>query len=153
MRVLECNREPELVAAITSGCLPDACNAELRNHIETCGVCKDVVIVARALHEEHACALEDVRVPPAGLVWWRAELRARQQASRVAERPLTFAHAFAGACTVGVALALLVGMLPWVQEWLISFNDLPGFGVFLLGALAALIVAAPVALYFVLSDK
>src|SRR6266850_8060086 len=59
----------------------------------------------------------------------------------------------AGACTVGVALALLVGMLPWVQEWLISFSDLPRFGVFLLGALAALIVAAPVALYFVLSDK
>ena len=153
MRVPECNREPELVAAVTSGRWPDACDAELRNHVEICGVCKDVVIVARVLHAEHACALEDVRVPPAGLVWWRAELRARQQASRVAERPLTFAHAFAGACTVGVALALLVGMLPWVQEWLISFSDLPRFGVFLLGALAALIVAAPVALYFVLSDK
>jgi len=36
---------------------------------------------------------------------------------------------------------------------LICFGDLPSFGVFFLGALAALIVAAPVALYFVLSDK
>jgi hypothetical protein len=152
MRVPECNRERELVEAVASGHWPDACGEELRNHIAACGVCKDVVVVARALHEEHACALEDVRVPPAGLVWWRAELRARQEATRVAERPMRFAHAFAAACTIGVALALLAGMLPWVQEWLISFSELPRLGV-LIGALVAFIVAAPVALYFVLSDK
>jgi hypothetical protein len=153
MKVPECKRERDLVEAITSGRWPDACDDELRNHVITCGVCKDVVIVARALYEEHAGALAELRVPPAGLVWWRAELRARQEASRVAERPIAFAHAFAGACAIGVALALLAGMLPWVQDWLISFSDLPTLGVFLLAAFAALIVAAPLALYFVLSDK
>src|SRR6267142_2420995 len=42
---------------------------------------------------------------------------------------------------------------PALSSFLVSFSDLPTLGVFLLGALAALIVAAPVALYFVLSDK
>jgi len=149
MRVPECNREHEVFEAITSG---KEFDVELDNHVAKCNICNDVVVVTRALFEQHLKGLEDVRVPPAGLVWWRAELRARQEATRVAERPLTLVHAFAGACAIGVALALIVGMLPWLQDWLISFTDLPRLGV-LIGAVVALAVVTPVALYFVVSDK
>ena len=108
--------------------------------------------MASALHEEHAPAVADARVPSAGLVWWRAELRARQEATRAAERPVVFAHAFGIAYAVGVALALIVGMLPSVRDLLPAFADLPRLGL-LIGAFAALLVIAPLALYFVFSDK
>ena len=148
MRIPECKREYEVFEATTSGKKFDV---ELGNHVSNCDICNDVVVVARALFEQHATRLE-LHVPPAGLVWWRAELRARQEATRVAERPLTLVHAFAGACAIGVALALIVGMLPWVQDWMIYWSDLRTIGL-LIGALVALAVVTPVALYFVVSDK
>jgi hypothetical protein len=43
-------------------------------------------------------------------------------------------------------------MLPSVRELFIGFSDLPRTGV-LIGAFAALLLIAPVALYFVFSDK
>lgn len=154
MRIIECVREREVVQAVTSGRWPDGCDEELRNHIASCGVCNDVVIVARALQEEHACALEQVQAPPAGLVWWRAELRARQRAIRAAERPMTLVQAFAAAGTVGVALALLVGMSSYLPEWLPALGGLWELGRWpLLLGLGAVLLIAPVALYLVFSDE
>jgi membrane protease YdiL (CAAX protease family) len=154
MRPIECDREQEIVEAVASGLWPDGCAEDLRNHIASCGVCNDVVVVALALQEERAGALGHVRVPPAGLVWWRAELRARQQAARAAERPMTLIQAFAAAGTIGVTLALLVGIFPSLPEGLFFLNALRELGRWpLLLMLGALIVAAPVALYFVFSDE
>jgi hypothetical protein len=148
MRAPECNREMEVMETISSG----RHDASLDQHIQSCALCQDVVTVVRALHEERTEALAEVRVPPAGLVWWKAELRARQDAMRIAQRPLTVTHAFAGACAIGVGIGLLSQMLPWIQKWMSSMGDLPTLN-FFLGAVIALAVATPLALYFVFSDK
>ena len=148
----ECTREYEIVEAITSGRWPEACDADLRNHAMTCPVCKDVVLVTAALHGERDSAVAGAGVPSAGLVWWRAELRARREAVRVAERPMKWVHSLAAASAAGVAVALLGGMLPFVRELLTAFTNLPELGL-LIGGLATLIVIAPIALYFVFSDK
>ena len=141
----ECVREHEIVEAVTEGRWPEACDAELRSHAGQCAVCKDVVLVARALHEERDTAVMNAPVTPAGLVWWRAELRARREAVRAAERPMTWVHSLAAASAVGVAVALVGGLLP-------TLISLPQVGL-LLGGLATLLVVAPIALYFVFSDK
>ena len=113
------------------------------------------------MREDYATVISDVRVPSAGLVWWRAELRARREAVRAAERPLTLVHAFAGACALGALIALLVQMsalfrqtftttfLGWLPETpSVVLQHLP-----LTLSLAVLLVLTPVALYFVFSDK
>jgi len=148
----ECSREHEVVEAVSSGRWPDACGADLRNHVMRCGVCTDIVSVARALHDEHGFALARTRVPSAGLVWWRAELRARQKAAQAAQRPMTLASSLAAAAAAGVAAALIAEMVPSIRELFGAFTGLPTAGL-LIGALAALLVVAPVALYFVFSDK
>jgi hypothetical protein len=148
----ECIREHEIVEAITSGRWPEACDPDLRSHAMTCAVCKDVVLVASALHEERDSAVTTAGVPSSGLVWWRAELRARREAIRAAERPMKWVHSLAAASAAGVAVALVGGMLPFVRQLLTAFTSLPELGL-LIGGLATLIVVAPIALYFVFSDK
>jgi hypothetical protein len=148
----ECTREREVIDAVATGRWPDACQEELRSHAANCRTCSDLVLVASALRDEHDLALSQVRVPPAGLIWWRAQLRTRQEAVRRAERPLTIAHALAAASIGGVAAALLTRLLPSVHDVLAAFESVPNLTL-LIGAVAALIAVANLALYLVFSDK
>jgi hypothetical protein len=150
--VRECLREFEIVEAVTAGRWPEACDADLRSHALSCAVCRDVAVVASALHEERDSAVTGAGVPSAGLVWWRAELRARREAVRAAERPMKLVHSLAAAAAAGVGMALLGGLLPSAGQLLTAVVSLPQFGL-LLGALATLVVVAPIALYFVFSAK
>jgi len=161
MQINECSREVEVVEAIPSGRWPALNDSELRSHVSGCAVCSEVVIVATELQEQNSAIVSQVRVPSAGLVWWRAELRARREAVRSAERPLTIAHAFAGAAAIGVLLAVLIQMSSWfgrsfatVAGWMpaspvvILQQHLP-----LVLSVGVLLAFTSVALYFVLSDK
>ena len=78
-------------------------------------------IVAAAMAAESADARQEAAPPSAAIVWWRAQMRARQEAARAVERPLTIVHALAIACciglfvsTVGVAVAGLKGSFGWL---------------------------------------
>jgi hypothetical protein len=148
----ECKHEPEIVEAMISGRWPAACDPELRNHAASCEVCRDVVLVSSALREERDMAVLNAKLPSAGLVWWRAELRARREAVEAVERQMAIAYVLAAAAAVGVAAALLSGRVPPIGQLLSALTNLPEFGL-LAGGFAALLVAAPVALYFVFSDK
>jgi hypothetical protein len=169
---VECVHEERIVEAIVGGRWPDACDASLAAHAATCEICRDVVTVAVALHEDEVCARREPqasRLPSAGLVWWRATIRARAEATRVAERPLTVAQGVAGACAVGLACGL--GTVAWqsVQHFqrageLLARLDASalqfgsGSAVMVQRALpiilglGACLLIAPLAIYFVLSD-
>jgi hypothetical protein len=148
----ECTREREIVEAVAAGRWPDACGDELRNHAASCRTCNEVVLVASAIHEQRALDLAQTHVPPAGLIWWRTQLRTRQEAVRRAERPLTIAHALAAASIAGVSAALIGQLMPSVHDVLAALKSLPGLAL-LIGAVAGLILVANVALYLVFSDK
>jgi pimeloyl-ACP methyl ester carboxylesterase len=45
--------------------------------------------IAQLIQEEYAQATLEARVPPAQIVWLRAEMRAREEAARVIGRPLS----------------------------------------------------------------
>jgi hypothetical protein len=150
MKIIECNRETELVEAICTGRWPEGCDEELRRHAAACSVCADAVEVARAFQDDQAVASQEVRVPSAGLVWWRAELRARREAMRVAETPLKLFHAFGVACGTGVLAALVVQFFPSIREFTMIMVQQYLPVALMLGLLLLL---APVALYFVFSDK
>ena len=49
----------------------------------------------------------DAPVPPAGLVWWRATIRARADAARAAERPIAAAQTFAAACLIALTIGAI----------------------------------------------
>jgi hypothetical protein len=64
-------------------------------------------IVADAIAAEASTARREAQPPSSAIVWWRAQMRARAEAARAVERPVTIVHALALAATLG----LLAGVL------------------------------------------
>jgi hypothetical protein len=125
--------------------------------------------VACALHDECEAACREAPVPAAGMVWWRATIRARADAVRTASRPITVAQGIASACAVGLTCSL-AGVVSRSAEWVERLGDLAArlatrrldlasastlameHALPLVLALAACLVLAPLALYITLAD-
>ena len=80
-------------------------------------------IVAEAIAAEAAMASTEAHPPSSGIVWWRAQMRARQEATRLAEKPITIVHALSIAAGIGLMLSLVgyavagvKGSLGWVTN-------------------------------------
>jgi hypothetical protein len=77
-------------------------------------------IVADAIAAEASSARREAAPPSSAIVWWRAQMRARQEATMAVERPLTIVHALAIACGAGLFLSIVGlafgGMMGWVTN-------------------------------------
>ena len=72
-------------------------------------------IVAEAIAAEATLAKSEAQPPSSAIVWWRAQMRARQEAAQMVERPLTIVHALAISCGIGVLAALVGTMVAGVK--------------------------------------
>ena len=165
-----CPREPEVVSAVLLRRCPEETNEDLRTHAGACAVCEEVAVVASLLREDHEALRADVRVPPAGQVWWRAAVRAGLEAAHAAARPITWLHGLATASTLGLAVAVAGIVWPSLREsvgWaagtvaaldpatvalLRLLADVVQRSLPLALAIAACLVLAPLVLYFALAD-
>jgi len=114
--ITECDREPDVLEAVMSGCWPpedtgNLENEDLRSHAGRCPVCADLATVAVVLRTERDAAWREARVPTSGQVWWRATMRRRAEATAAAARPITMLQGLAGACAAGVCAAVIA--LAW----------------------------------------
>ena len=103
---LSCASEQDLLDAVASGRWPDRAGAALRAHVAGCPVCGDVAVFAAALLEDRHAALADAVVPPPSVLWWRCQLRAREDAARIAARPIVLIQAVATLCALAVCVLL-----------------------------------------------
>jgi hypothetical protein len=161
----ECPRSADVAAALMAGGLSGGCpDDDVRCHLEACQPCADLALVIAALRAERAKDRLQAPVPSAGLVWWRAQLRQRQQAARMATAPVTALHLL----TLAFGLALAVALAWWasgsigagalvlharsIPAWLSSPSTVsPALVRYGLGlAASAWLVLAPVAVYLVL---
>src|SRR4051794_17757371 len=165
--IVECPRETEIVEAVGFGRWPDHC-PELVAHAASCEVCRDVVEVARALHEDRDSLCREAQPPAAGMVWWRATIRARAEAARTATQPISVLQGIAGACVTGAAAGLVTLVWqsrPWIDRLgeiamrlesggsLATASTIAArHGLPILAAVAAGLVLAPLALYLTLAD-
>jgi hypothetical protein len=115
MKQIECEFEADALAAALQSRWPDQVDAQLRAHVAECPICSDVVTIT--------CAVDDARiqmraravVPDSGVVWWRAQLRARREAAEAAGRPITAAQLVAFAFAVGLLGACFGATSTWFQ--------------------------------------
>jgi hypothetical protein len=153
-----CEREQDVLDAIAANRWPDRLSDELSAHVAGCAICRDLASVAHAFAEDCETAFEQAQLPSAGLVWWRAEIRARQQAVRAASRPITLVQVITGTCGIAVALGLLawtgLGALGMSTRdlWAVLANQPLLLPLFYL-AIGALVILGSVAIYLVLSDE
>lgn len=166
MNALECPRESDVLEAVVLERWPD----ELRRHADDCIVCRDLAVVAVALHDEREDAWREARLPTSGQVWWRASTRARTEAAAAAARPITILQGLAGACAAGVSAALITLGWPATPAPLSSIADIVSRGTQRLGAaalsagtmeqaalsvavlLGASVILAPFVVYLLLSE-
>jgi hypothetical protein len=112
MTLLECRREQDILDALASRRWPDRCDRELREHVAACAFCADLVTVAAALLDGEESGSASGEVPPASLVWWRAQLRAREEAARAAVRPIRIVQRVALGCAGVLSIVALASLLP-----------------------------------------
>jgi hypothetical protein len=113
-----CIREEDVLDAIASSRWPSRCDEELRTHVRNCAVCADLAEVAEAFVTDRDVARSEARVPSAGVVWWRAQLRAREAAARAAGRPVAFIQGIAASVAVWLVVALFRAIpADYVTDW------------------------------------
>ena len=170
MNRIECAQEPLVVEAVMSGAWPERADATLVSHADTCDICGEVALIATLIHDDHERSRFDAHVPAAGQVWWRSAIRARLESTHSALRPMSWLHAVTGAIAIGVLLAILTVAWPFLspladRAWVVVVEFFPTEEVasalasglrlsMMLGlAAAALLLLAPLALYFALSRE
>jgi len=171
VKTVDCCREDDVLDALTSGRWPDRADDDIKGHVATCAICADVVEVASAVLEVRNDEPGEMRIPSSAVMWWRAQMRARQEAAREAARPITVAQVVAAVTLVAVTVGALIALSPWfavvlggwmadveitaslaalgapsgmlTQGWVLSAVAI-GLGVWL--------VLAPVAIYLAVAD-
>lgn len=118
MRTIECSREQDVIDALTSGRWPERAPGELRQHVATCQICEDTLTVVGPIIAVHDSFATDARVPSSAVMWWRAQMRAKQEAAREAARPLNVAQVVGGLSAVALVAASIVFFSPMVRGWL-----------------------------------
>lgn len=126
---------------------------------------RELVAAFREARDE-ACT--HARPPVAGLVWWRAERRAREEAARKAATPISFVHAISLGCAAAAAVAILslgavsvrqgVAALWRAFPWPVApagtlVGTLSALPLGVLVLMVATLLLAPVALYLAVSEK
>ncbi len=95
MTFVSCPCEKEIRELVESGQWPLASPPELRDHAAACRTCADLVLVASAFQRARSTTLAAAKPASAGAIWWRAQLRSRQQVFERIQRPLIGAQVFA----------------------------------------------------------
>jgi hypothetical protein len=166
--IVDCAREQDVLDAIASQRWPARCDAELRVHVRECEFCTDLVDVATALVDDAPAVSTEARIPASGIVWWRAQLRARDEDARAAARPLAFIQGIAASVAVWLLVTFVRAMpaatLAGWKNWLVGLmphaslpvpslahlaTDVP---VGMLLVIGAALLLAPLAIYFAVAE-
>ena len=170
MKTVDCGREEDVLDALTSGRWPERVDRELLSHVVHCSICTDVVEVASAVLEVRANEPAEARMPSSAVMWWRAQMRARQESAREAARPITVAQVVASVAAIVLMIVALGALAPWLMDslggWLAGASRSDGSDVAAMQAptlmtggwivpalmIGVWLVLAPVAIYFAVAD-
>lgn len=121
MRFRGCAWETEITLALSAGHWPNACDPELRKHVETCSCCSDFVLVTETIQRVRVASILAEHSMSPTLLWWRAQLSRRNHAAEQMSQPVSFAHTFALLVSGLLAVVFVVSQyrhgLRWGRWW------------------------------------
>lgn len=141
-----CHHEDELLDALARGFI----DPDLRLHLQGCPSCSELRLVAGALLDDRVHAIAEAPVPSAGTMWWRMQVRQRQEAQATARRSLLVGQAV----TLVVAMVLMVSLMG--DDFALAVRHVIAsirLSTPLLLALATWILLAPIAGYMAIRQK
>jgi hypothetical protein len=123
VKTIECIREDDVLDALMSERWPDRVSEDLRQHVTSCQVCADLIAVVRPILADGDAPVPEPRIPSSAVMWWRAQMRGRQEAAREAARPITVAQAIAAVSLVVLVAAIATMLLPWIRSLVPGLSD------------------------------
>lgn len=118
MTLRACPRQAEVRQLVNTGHWPHACPPELRAHLDDCRSCAGLLLVTETFRASRASLSAQAKLPAAGAIWWRAQLRRRNTAVERVGRPVLGAYVFALAITLLVAAGALADQARHGLRWL-----------------------------------
>ena len=117
-----------------------------------CPKCGPLVALAQQIRQEFEHTTQTARVPTPEIIWWRSQMRARQEAARKAARPILLTQALAMAAFIG----LLVSVAGRLTLPAFSFGEMSLLSVgtplmYILAVASFCLLVAPLAVYFALA--
>jgi predicted anti-sigma-YlaC factor YlaD len=146
MNADRCQREDELLDALARRYI----GPELAAHLTECAACAELELVAGALLDDRSHAVAEAPVPTAGTMWWRMQLRHRQEAQSTARRSLLIGQAVTLAITMVLVVAFFGAELATDARHAIAAIDLKTP---LMLVLATWAVLAPIAGWVAVKQK
>jgi len=134
---MKCEREQQVIEATRNGLWASS----LRAHLRDCALCTQTELIAASLQEDAAKAKRGLDLPPAGMIWRRAQTRRRERAlQRATRRPFLIVAALGAVYSV---VFLLWGIFQLPQSVYRPFVTPPGLtgDVALAGAALSAILA------------
>jgi len=124
-----CPYEKEVAELLARGHWEHACAPELRDHVSACRACSDLVLVSTAFQSARADSASTASIGSPGPLWWRAQLRRRNETLIRVGKPLLGAQIFA----LAVNLLLVGGFLAYLAKdgtqwltWREQLRQMPG---------------------------
>jgi hypothetical protein len=119
-----------------------------------CPFCGPLVLLAEEIRREFEHTRVEARVPTPEIVWWKAQMRAREEAGRKAARPILFTQALAIAALIGllvsVAGRVTLSSISWPAIDVLSApQTLPLLPIVIVAG--CWLILAPIALYYAFS--
>jgi len=112
-----CCREQDVLDALVTERWPDRADADLRAHTADCAICRDLIASVGPILGDRVDLSNEGHLPSSGAMWWRAQMRARQEAVREASRPVTIAQIIGFACVIAIAGVAVAWLSPVVRTW------------------------------------
>jgi len=161
-----CCREQDVLDALLSARWPDRVPEDLRAHASDCRICGDLIASVGPILSDRVDLSSEGHLPSSGVMWWRAQMRARQEATREAARPITIAQIVGFACVVVLAAVAIAWISPVIRTWAVesAINLVASAGAielrgavlsqgWLLLLMACVwLVLAPLAIYFAVAE-
>jgi hypothetical protein len=113
---LQCQFEQDLLDAVAARRWPDRADAALRDHVGTCGICSDIAEIAGAFLDDRDSARLEGMIPSSSAIWWRSQIRAREEAERIAVRPMIVFQIAATVCAAVLAILIAPSASAWVRQ-------------------------------------
>lgn len=133
MNLFPCSSEKELQASLRQGRWPHACDPDLRAHAASCRDCQELALVTQTLQKaksnlDQLARLHLARVGGSpGLLWWRGQLRRRNEAIQSVTEPLALAEKV-GLLGLLVAFCVLIWQASHSGDLLNHFQSLSSSG-------------------------
>jgi hypothetical protein len=146
---MKCDKEQQVIEATRNGLWASS----LRAHMRHCALCTQTELIVTSLREDAAKVERLLDLPPAGMVWRRAQARRRERAlQQAARRPFLIVGALGAVYAV---VFLLWGIFQIPQSVYRLLIARPGFTehVALTGAVLSAILAVAGSCVLVLETK